>query len=66
MTSYARIEYSLIVSITLPDGTSHNLRHTFDSLTKANDVAAWFKRQPDTYVCLTEVRIAETFTPLPC
>ena len=62
MTTNARMEYSIIVSIELPDGSTYNLRHVFDSLTVAKDVAAWYKRQPDTkYVVLTEVRIATTF-----
>lgn len=62
MTTNARMEFSLIVAIELPDGSTYNLRHVFDSLTVAKDVAAWYKRQPGTkFMTLIEVKIAETF-----
>jgi hypothetical protein len=64
MTISTRIEYVVHASIELPDGTKHQLRHVFDTLTKADDVAAWFKRQGCGYANITQVQISETFTPI--
>jgi len=66
MTVSTRIEYSLIIAIELPGGMgNHRLRHVFDKLTTANDVASWYKQQPGTkFVGLTQVNIAETYKAL--
>lgn len=64
MTCSTRIEYVLHTNITLPDGSCYNLRHVFERLSDAKDVAAWFRRQGAGYVTITQVNIAETFTPV--
>ena len=64
MTCSTRIEYVLHTNIMLPDGSSYLLRQVFDNLTKTRDVAAWYKRNGGTYVTITQVNIAETFTPI--
>lgn len=51
-------------NVTLPDGSAHNLRHVFERLSDARDVAAWFKRQGAGYVAITQVQTSETFKPV--
>lgn len=64
MTCSTRIEYVLHTNITLPDGSAYNLRHVFERLSDAKDVAVWFRRQGCGYVNITQVNIAETFKPV--